>query len=115
MNLKTLLQTSAALAVLVASLVSGPASFAAASTNATAQLFKANCSRCHGVDGKGIAAIHTPNFTGSKWQAMRSDKRLLSMITHGEKGTAMPAWKGKLTTTQIRALVHYVRSLKAGN
>jgi len=95
--MKTLAQTSAALVILLTSLAPGHATFAAASKSAVAHLFKANCSRCHGAEGRGIAAIHTPDFTNPKWQAARSDQRLLSMITHGEKNTAMPAWKGKLT------------------
>lgn len=113
--MKTLAQVGAALVILVVSLASGPVSFAAASKNVTAQLFKAKCSMCHGVDGKGLATMHTPDFTNPKWQAVRSDQRLLSMITHGEKGTAMPAWKDKLTATQIRSLMHYVRSLNSAN
>jgi cbb3-type cytochrome c oxidase subunit III len=85
-------------------------SFGAATTSAE-QLFKANCARCYGPDGKGKTMIHTPNFTSPKWQASHSNQRILSMITNGEKGNVMPAWKGKLTLAQIRSLMHYIRLL----
>ena len=84
-------------------------------TSGAGKVFQANCSRCHGPDGKGKAMIHTPNFTSAKWQAYHSDQRIISMITNGEKGTMMPAWKGKLTSAQIRSLLHYIRSLNSPN
>ncbi|MGH9344183.1 MAG: c-type cytochrome, partial [Terriglobia bacterium] len=32
------------------------------------QLFQAqHCVMCHGMDGKGYPAIHTPDFTSQKW------------------------------------------------
>lgn len=98
------------LGILAAGLALAPANFWAATKGDAAHLFKANCSRCHGMDGKGIAAIHSPNFTSPKWQASHSDQRIISMITNGEKGTMMPAWKGKLSPAQIRSLMYYIRS-----
>jgi cytochrome c oxidase cbb3-type subunit III len=101
------------LPVCIASLTLLPSGLSAAPASSAGKLFQANCSRCHGPDGKGKAMIHTPNVTDPKWQASHSDQRIISMITNGEKGTMMPAWKGKLTTAQIHSLMHYIRSLNS--
>jgi cytochrome c oxidase cbb3-type subunit 3 len=85
----------------------------AASTMSAGKLFHANCARCHGPEGKGKTMNHTPNFTSPTWQAHHSNQRIVSIITNGEKGTMMPAWKGKLTSAQIRSLMHYIRSLNS--
>jgi mono/diheme cytochrome c family protein len=87
---------------------------AAANSNA-ADLFKSKCSMCHGLDGKGYTAIHTPDFTSPKWQASVSDRQITSAIENGVKGSSMPAWRGKLTAGQIQDLVTYIRSLKSGS
>jgi cytochrome c oxidase cbb3-type subunit III len=108
---RTLTPSIVMLGILALGLAFVPFGFGAATKNAAVQLFKAKCSPCHGPEGKGIAAMHSPDFTSPKWQATHSDQRILSMITNGEKGTAMPAWKGKRTTAQIRSLMRYIRSL----
>ncbi|MGH9448819.1 MAG: c-type cytochrome [Terriglobia bacterium] len=89
-------------------------SYAAVPKSDAAGLFKSKCSMCHGLDGKGYPAIHTPDFTSSKWQAGQTDARITAAITNGVKGTSMPAWKTKLTTAQIHSLVLYIRSLGQG-
>ncbi len=40
-----------------------------------AALYQQNCAMCHGADGKGFAAIKTPDFTDPKWQASRNGQR----------------------------------------
>lgn len=102
-----------ALVVAAASLALGTMSFAAASSTNTAQLFKSKCSMCHGVDGKGFSAIHTPDFTSPKWQTATSDKEIKETIINGKKGTAMPAFGNKLKPEEIQALVHYIRSFNS--
>ncbi|MGH9326615.1 MAG: c-type cytochrome [Terriglobia bacterium] len=99
-----------ALLVVIASLALGSASFAAASEGA-AQLFKSHCSMCHGPQGKGYKAIHTPDFTSAAWQAKTSNKKIVHAITYGVEGTAMPSFKSKLKAAQIQDLLHYIRSL----
>ena len=78
-----------------------------------ATIFSSNCSMCHGVDGKGFAAIKTPDFTDPKWQAAHTDKELLEAIGNGVKGTAMPSFKDKLSQDQIQTVLKYIRSLGA--
>ncbi len=74
-------------------------------------VFKARCTGCHGPDGKGKAAIGTPDFTSAKTQSGLSDADVIDTITNGRKGTIMPAWKGKLSDEEIAAVASYVRSL----
>ncbi len=75
------------------------------------ETFMEKCSMCHGMNGKGYAAIKTPNFTDPKWQAAHSDKVLMEAIENGVSGTAMPSFKGKLDHAQMTAVLKYIRSL----
>ena len=75
-------------------------------------LFKQKCSMCHGVDGKGYAALKTPDFTDPKVQASLTDKEITDTIKNGKKGTPMPPFADKLSDDQISSLVKYIRSLK---
>jgi cytochrome c oxidase cbb3-type subunit 3 len=75
-------------------------------------LFKQKCSMCHGADGKGFAALKTPDFTDPKVQASLTDKEIIETIKNGKKGTAMPPFADKLSDDQIQSLVTYIRSLK---
>jgi cbb3-type cytochrome c oxidase subunit III len=72
-------------------------------------IFLDKCSMCHGENGKGIPAIHTPDFTDPKWQASIKDVQILDTIRNGVKGTAMPAWAGKLSEREMLAVLKRVR------
>jgi cytochrome c oxidase cbb3-type subunit 3 len=74
-------------------------------------VFKANCTGCHGGEGKGNPAIGTPDFTSSKTQSSLSDAEMINTVTNGRKGTIMPSWKGKLSEEEIAAVAAYLRSL----
>lgn len=91
----------------------GGTSLAATANTEAAGLFKSKCSMCHGVNGKGYAAIHTPDFTSPKWQASMTNAQIIHVITDGKKGTIMPAFGGKLKADQIQGLAHYLRSLSS--
>lgn len=79
-----------------------------------AMIFQKRCAGCHGPDGKGIASIHTPNFTDPKLQATLTDDQIVTTIKNGKPGTAgidMPTWAGKLSEREILAAAAHVRSL----
>jgi len=78
-----------------------------------ASVFKTNCTMCHGPDGKGIAAMKTPDFTDPKTLASLTDQQMIEIITNGKQGTAMPAWRDKLSTDDIKAVQAYLRSLSS--
>ncbi len=98
----------ASVGVLVAALA-----FQAADQPDGAAIFKQRCSMCHGADGKGFAAIKTPDFTDPKWQESITDKDMVETIKNGKKGTPMPAFGDKLTEEEILAVVAHIRSLNS--
>jgi cytochrome c oxidase cbb3-type subunit 3 len=81
-------------------------------------LFRNNCARCHGGDGRGDTPLgHTynsPDFTDREWWQKNSNitntSSLVSIVTGGKGG--MPAFGKKLTRAEIRSLVGYVRKFK---
>jgi mono/diheme cytochrome c family protein len=73
-------------------------------------LYKQRCQRCHEADGAGDG--EAPNFTDSRWQRSRTDAQLLVGILDG-LGTAMPAFRGRITESQARELVAFVRAFDA--
>jgi cbb3-type cytochrome c oxidase subunit III len=75
-----------------------------------AEIYKGKCSMCHGMDGKGFAALKTPDFTDPKWQAATKDSEILNTVKNGKKDTAMPAFSDKLTEKEILAVVKQVRA-----
>lgn len=81
----------------------------AASVPASA-LFQQNCASCHGANGKGVASIHTPDFTNAVLQRSLSDRDLTNVIRNGKGNGRMPAWSGKLSDLEIDSLAAYVRT-----
>lgn len=81
-------------------------------------LFRNNCARCHGGDGRGDTPLghtyKTPDFTAQEWWRKNSkitgSASLISIVNRGKGG--MPAFGKKLTRTEIRSLVAYVRRFK---
>ncbi len=67
----------------------------------------AACSSCHGADGKGMNGM-AANI------AEYDDTLIQKVLEHGKKGEigTMPSFKGRLTDTQVKALAHFLRSLK---
>jgi mono/diheme cytochrome c family protein len=77
-----------------------------------ASVFKSRCAGCHGPDGKGDTGIgrsmHMRSLASPEVQK-ESDKELTTIISDG-KG-AMPAYKDKLSGSDIKGLVSYIREL----
>jgi mono/diheme cytochrome c family protein len=74
-------------------------------------LFTQNCSRCHGTDGQGTRrapALNVQTF----FEKVTTDAAMLQIVSAGVPGTAMPAWGDRLSTSEIEAIVAYVRSWK---
>ena len=81
---------------------------------APAALFSRNCAPCHGMQGRGISSVGTPDFTDPAFQRGISDKDISDAIHNGRAGGRMPPWSGKLTEAQISNLDSYVRSFASG-
>ena len=75
-----------------------------------AALYKQKCAACHGASGAGKQSMSTRDL-GSKAVQGESDAALTKAIAQG-KGK-MPGYKSRLTETQIRELVGYIRTLGA--
>lgn len=75
-------------------------------------VFQANCSGCHGTDGRAT----TPGGQALRPVAINlvdfgfPPQRLLKILEDGVHGTAMPSWSG-LPGDQFRAVAEYVLSL----
>lgn len=76
-------------------------------------LWQANCSVCHGDDGRARTEEGRKkmarNLTDPKWQETVSDGRLTGSIKRGHD--QMPAFGRKLSDEQVKALVAEIRSL----
>jgi len=68
------------------------------------------CGACHGVDGKGNAALGAPNLTDSVWLYGGSEPAIIETITKGRNGM-MPAHKDLLGEAKVHLLAAYVMSL----
>lgn len=84
-----------------------------------AELFRNNCARCHGADGRGQTPsgelYKAPNLTDEQWWRKNSNitgnRSLIGIVTRG-KG-AMPAFGKKLKRSEISRLVNYARRFRA--
>jgi cbb3-type cytochrome c oxidase subunit III len=106
----TISRRAGLLIVVAAALLMGAISQQAAEKPDGAEIFRAKCSMCHGVDGKGFSALKTPDFTSSKWQDSVKDSEILNAIKNGKKDTAMPAFADKLSEKDILAVLRQVRA-----
>jgi len=95
--------------LLVAMAAFGLSAYGAGDTEThPSELYKKNCAKCHGDDGKADTArgknLKARNFTDAEWQADVTDAQLIKAVTDG-KGDDMPPWGKKLTPEQIASLV----------
>lgn len=86
---------------------------AAAEPPKASALWEANCTVCHGDDGKSQTEEgrkkKARNLADPKWQATVSDGRLTSSIQRGRD--QMPPFGRKLNAEQVKALVAEIRAL----
>lgn len=78
-----------------------------------ADVYKAKCQMCHAADGSG----NTPAGKAMKAVPFNSpqvvkepDADLIAIVKNGRG--KMPAFEGKLTDAQIKAVVAYIRTLQ---
>jgi mono/diheme cytochrome c family protein len=72
------------------------------------QLYTIVCSTCHGSEGQGsrmAPALNTQNFL-----AETNDQAIKAIISQGVPNTRMPAWGGRLTDEELKALVSFIRA-----
>jgi cytochrome c oxidase cbb3-type subunit 3 len=79
----------------------------AANDGRAAYFGTANCSDCHGPDARGNNDYGAPDLTRNVWSNGGDPQSLYTSIYAG-RHRIMPAWRGKLSLQQIRALATYV-------
>ncbi len=72
-----------------------------------ADLFSANCSRCHGPEGQGTQ--RAPALNVKSFLTDTTDQAIQQIVTQGVPGTAMPAWGDRMTESDIQAIVGFIR------
>jgi putative heme-binding domain-containing protein len=119
MRLRISLTIGSCLLVLILSLFcfsqrqnSSPKISRAAHSGKAQQIFAANCSGCHGLDGTG--SQRAPNIVSNPQVERLSDSEIHRIISHGVPGTGMPAFQ-YLGTDGISSLVSYLRSLQGSS
>ena len=72
------------------------------------KVYSANCAACHRPDGKGAGPIKA--LDGSPVVNDADKAKQLDVVLHGRLNGAMPAWQGKLSATEIAAVVTYTKN-----
>lgn len=85
------------------------------------KLYQLNCAECHGQQGEGAKDWRTPdkdgknqppplNGSGHTWH--HSPKALILVINNGTSkiGGNMPAWKDKLSKSEIKLILTWITS-----
>ena len=79
-----------------------------------APIFAAQCAACHGPEGKGNQRVGAPNLTDSDWLYGSDRKSIHDQIWFG-RGGVMPAWAGRLSAAEIKAVTVYVHVNSGGS
>lgn len=84
-----------------------------AAADEAADLYKTDCAKCHGADGKAdtpvARALKVPPLVGSKWLTASPDEFLAHVRTNPKHKMPMK----KLNDDQLRALQVYARGFSA--
>jgi cytochrome c oxidase subunit 2 len=76
-------------------------------------VYAANCAVCHRPDGKGAGPVKP--LDGSAIVRDEDKTKVLKIVHDGAAGGAMPAWKGKLSETEIAAVATYAKNAWSNN
>ena len=72
------------------------------------KVFAANCAACHQANGKGLPPAFPP-LDGSKVVLGPQDEQI-KVLLNGRPGTAMASFKGRLSDTELAAVITYTRN-----
>ncbi|SPH24873.1 Cbb3-type cytochrome c oxidase subunit CcoP [Defluviimonas aquaemixtae] len=78
-----------------------------------ATVFADNCAACHAEDGTGDRAQGAPNLTDAIWLYGGDAAALTESVANARFGV-MPAWTGRLSEAEIRAVAFWVHSRGGG-
>jgi mono/diheme cytochrome c family protein len=80
---------------------------------AAATVYAANCVSCHGAAGRGdgpAAGALKPSPVNFQVR-QPSTERARTVLNDGISGSAMPAWKSRLTQQEIESLIPYIQRM----
>ncbi|WP_323766684.1 cytochrome-c oxidase, cbb3-type subunit III [Marinovum sp.] len=80
---------------------------------AGAAVFAEQCSACHAEDATGDRTQGAPDLTDAIWLYGGDYERLVETV-HNARYGVMPAWQGRLSEAEIRAVAAYVHGLGGG-
>src|SRR5690348_14883346 len=83
------------------------AAYAPADIRYGAQIYAAQCSACHGVNGTQIGGV---DLGGGALRRAASDQDLRNVLANGIPGTAMPPFR--FDPSEVTAIVAYVRNMR---
>lgn len=96
-------------------------SFQAQAREAPADVYKAYCTQCHGMEGTGKGvnvrdmSVVPRDHTDAKSMSGRSDETIFKAIKEGGasvgKSVLMPPWESTLSDEEIQDLVQHLRML----
>ena len=72
-----------------------------------AQIYAAQCSACHGVNGTQIGGV---DLGGGQLRRAPSDQDLRAVLANGIPGTAMPPFR--FDPSEVTAIVAYIRNMR---
>lgn len=80
--------------------------------NNGSEIFKINCSPCHGTEAQGIVG---PNLTDEYWLHGGSESEIIHTIINGHPEKGMLNWGYQLKANEIASLVAYIRAMQGSN
>ena len=78
-----------------------------------AEIYKANCVSCHGLNGDGMREVGAPRINDGIWLYGGDKDTIIQTITYSRAGM-MPYFTGRLDEDTIKQLTIYVHSLGGG-
>ena len=92
-------------------------SIAAPSQRSAKLLYRQQCSKCHGMDGRAQTSkgkfSHARDLADAKWQDDVTDERIFNSIMNGRSVRGnMPSFGERFSEGEINDLVKFVRGLK---
>jgi cytochrome c oxidase cbb3-type subunit 3 len=85
----------------------------AALAAAGATVYADNCAACHAETGAGDSTQGAPALNDAIW-LYGGDRDTITASVHGARFGVMPAWAGRLSEDEVRAVASYVHSLGGG-
>ncbi|MDY6978378.1 MAG: cytochrome-c oxidase, cbb3-type subunit III [Pseudomonadota bacterium] len=87
------------------------------------QVFNTNCAVCHGENATGKTSMGSANLTDSIWTIVdvpgagssEAQKEAVMKLVRNGVSREMPAWKERLSDTEIKILTFYVHEMGGGN